>query len=1817
MINLSTSAAAHAYACRSGGTGMVVSRSVPNSRGIRSITASVASADSAMETAVGGLEMLSQGYGSIGFRNNRFQYEIPTVGQHYGNAFHLTEDDDDVRDFLVEHQRYGTDVHHDIMEEHIAEDDDEEEDIEMSTGVEVISIDPNCDYDTDEEEEEEEDEEEEDDNEEDIKCKIDAKNEKVPEYENGASGKEAALFQPTAILNVAMVNDAQNVTQSVDPAPATVLRNDGEVYEMYSSVGGVHCHIQDELVEDVNRSRSRISANTDISSSSSSSRDSSTSSTYVSDKDSSNQLPFASTRPAEEQEQGAVVHQYHQSYHSEEDEDEEEVEDDDDDDDDPGLDFSPSKNTLWELPAKLLQDTSGRKKSKTQPHGRRKRCSTSQRQSFSMPHSPVGAGTVESGPVIGGGLLPTSLSFDDLDSLVCDLSPLKNVSTGKASTHGLEEDDLLADPLANASNFDLTAYITGDDDNAPCETAGQRRKVEPVQSPPKRVLPKSRGKELKVLRQHMMLLEPQDNEVELEPASNGKRDSAAKAVRKLTMDDESSDSEDEDVAQQTNSKKVDNRNETRGIRRVSKRKLVDDTDKDPTWNPNGVGSSNSSSSKTKFETKVSNQKQSTTPGSTTSSVGVGLNAGTSKPVIGSNQCSSSGEEACSKPPPPSAIVKKGIKFGQVIKTESSGSRFQAATACLSKKSPNNGVTPKPTTAKVETGRDHHNQAHTNVHRKKTNVKLDHDYCSPKRVSHIHTTTGGNSHVPGSLSIATAAGGGGVGSSGSLPRKTIEIPFLLPTKEQLRQERKLQKEKKRTDQPTSTVATKKQLVAQSSVSSTSSDNAKDKQVQQYRGGSGASKSPLKIAASASGNGPLSNNSPKPLSTSEAKRSDVNETCVNKIATAVGSRSGSGGANEVSQSAKMCATIPNAIGGSVKRQISLLKINQPGKGGAVTTSHVSNGNSAQEKTVETISGNSSQQETIVTSNAADSTTLVEDLEGGKHEVVVRKKLNLQEYKKRREHPESSVQKASDPIIRQQYVSRDSTSNGSPPINSTSGYSNSSKCPNSNGVVIAKPEPTQITKPDRQSMHQNSLKPQEPLDPISAAKMKALRMQQLKKEAAIKSNEVKLSQKTIPLMPILPLAQITSLEFDEHGNPLPLDDASNRAGQNMASSVNDSLKLHPDYEEIIIVSIGCNTSLTIEPSEKDSETGVDHLPNGAEDDRRHQHQNSTQQGPGSEKEVTRLLNISDTIKRCCPSVDTMPGSSLIASIQEVMIKKSNKSTPNPQGLMGMDASIAEGAVTLKAETMPAVGSGARDQQQQYLLHQTSPYVGVSPPSSFSPGKPERAQTTNARTMGDEGPVKPSRTSKVLSCPPATTTAVIATQTDIDAAVDAVTEHGEDKVIMHLRKDRVRAQRIDAATQTDPCGRFPPLCKLALPSMASIEDSGSSNSSSKDSSTILLARQREQQKRTERQRSYRRLRRRNGSESPSDADSDAASDRHPSGRSKSHQERHHRVRDRNSHSHSRSRSRHRSSRRRSSCSSGSRSRSRSGYSSRVHLNHHNQQPHCIADISGGCNNTSNSRYSRSRRKSRTCSRSSSSTSSSRYGSRGRRSLSSSSSTSSMSSSGASDGAVHRTRSRSRSPRSRSRSGKRSSTPDRQHYHTRERVINNHRRAISPERNIVYVGRLESTVSKEDLQQKFEPYGKIVKITLHVKANGSRYGFVTFEKPQHAYDAIDACGTDANLRNYDVSFGGRRAFCRTQYADLDGEVSNDHDHQMPYVTLDGSLLLPSRGPLPYSVVPAVCHKESMMYGSAGALAGSGTTGGESFDDLLKKFKKEISARRT
>lgn len=46
-------------------------------------------------------------------------------------------------------------------------------------------------------------------------------------------------------------------------------------------------------------------------------------------------------------------------------------------------------------------------------------------------------------------------------------------------------------------------------------------------------------------------------------------------------------------------------------------------------------------------------------------------------------------------------------------------------------------------------------------------------------------------------------------------------------------------------------------------------------------------------------------------------------------------------------------------------------------------------------------------------------------------------------------------------------------------------------------------------------------------------------------------------------------------------------------------------------------------------------------------------------------------------------------------------------------------------------------------------------------------------------------------------------------------------------------------------------------------------------------------------------------------------------------------------------------------------------------------------------------------------------------------------------------------------------------------------------------------------------------------------------YGFVTFGYKVDAYDAVENGNNDPSLPNYDLSFGGRRLFCRQRYSDL------------------------------------------------------------------------------
>lgn len=47
------------------------------------------------------------------------------------------------------------------------------------------------------------------------------------------------------------------------------------------------------------------------------------------------------------------------------------------------------------------------------------------------------------------------------------------------------------------------------------------------------------------------------------------------------------------------------------------------------------------------------------------------------------------------------------------------------------------------------------------------------------------------------------------------------------------------------------------------------------------------------------------------------------------------------------------------------------------------------------------------------------------------------------------------------------------------------------------------------------------------------------------------------------------------------------------------------------------------------------------------------------------------------------------------------------------------------------------------------------------------------------------------------------------------------------------------------------------------------------------------------------------------------------------------------------------------------------------------------------------------------------------------------------------------------------------------------------------------------------------------------------KFGFVTYANAKDAYRAIDCSTKDPLINMYDVSFGGRRAFCKSVYMDL------------------------------------------------------------------------------
>merc|ERR1712113_1142990 len=89
-------------------------------------------------------------------------------------------------------------------------------------------------------------------------------------------------------------------------------------------------------------------------------------------------------------------------------------------------------------------------------------------------------------------------------------------------------------------------------------------------------------------------------------------------------------------------------------------------------------------------------------------------------------------------------------------------------------------------------------------------------------------------------------------------------------------------------------------------------------------------------------------------------------------------------------------------------------------------------------------------------------------------------------------------------------------------------------------------------------------------------------------------------------------------------------------------------------------------------------------------------------------------------------------------------------------------------------------------------------------------------------------------------------------------------------------------------------------------------------------------------------------------------------------------------------------------------------------------------------------------------------------------------------------------------------------------------------------ERRVVYVGGIQEGTPKDDLRRRFQVFGPILDISVRFRDHGDNYGFVTFQYKVDAYAAVERGNDDSSQPAYDLCFGGRRAFCKEKYLDLD-----------------------------------------------------------------------------
>lgn len=641
----------------------------------------------------------NQGYAQImpKLANESLQYSIPAVQHHYGNAFAPDdEDDDDVGGSFPMGGLNGYGPTSADGEYYNDEEDEEEvdEDVEMSPAIEVISIDPNCDYDSEEEEEEDDDDEE---------VTLTVEHPPTAVLTHVTTHSTIAVNDDPNLASSQESRCEQSQDSSVDetafhePAqtnPPKEVVEDLESDDIEPELQNLHRDSEDDGSDNESTSGSRSSSSSSngerngsgnnrsgSSCSNNSSRSTSTASSHPSDY-----------VPNSEQEDADMGH---------------------------------AENL-----ARVIE------RRKMIAIERRKRTASTNRKSFSLPQSPVATGASNLMHEM------TSLSFEDLDvsAIVNDLSPLKT------AVRASECDDKLVDELAE-SNFDLAAYITEDDFGTTDSADSNANREQKIQSSPKKSpmkkQPKSRGKQIKMLRE--LMISPKHDTDE----SGGVRRSCTNKAKQIV---ENSESESDEESESEKDSKVSVN--IFGMERVlsKPKRKEDDVRADPTWNPNGNPPNKTVPHRTlPGQRGIGTLPAQASPPQTTKSVA--SEAKSNAPPVNNPETSKNSN---------SSIKSKPLSAGSQLarnKMLSLMAKNSPLVKAHKHKSQPGGNHPKPTDKKPEQSKS----------KPLPIIKLDHDYCSPKKAQKTMAA------VP--------------------QRKTIEIPFLLPTMDQLRKNKKLSKNKK--------------------------------------------------------------------------------------------------------------------------------------------------------------------------------------------------------------------------------------------------------------------------------------------------------------------------------------------------------------------------------------------------------------------------------------------------------------------------------------------------------------------------------------------------------------------------------------------------------------------------------------------------------------------------------------------------------------------------------------------------------------------------------------------------------------------------------------------------------------------------------------------------------------------------------------------------------------------------------------------------------------------------------------------------------------